>query len=310
MRTMTPTTQGNAGGAKARRAGLATLLLLLACAHAPLGQAACLDARAAGGHRTSLQEDLEHSVAVVVGKVEGATDLHRNAGDPQVVSGRIFHLRLIQLLRGSVAQVFDVRDDDDAGNFGFEVGREYLLFLDRYGPKWRIPLTDAYFVNSCGNSGPLAERSDLLRRLTGAAPTAQRLQLERAVDAWSGSKSTIHFRFALVDLNDDGIPDALVLATGPDYCGLEGCVLVVLRGNLDGSFQAISSSTVTREPIAILQERMQGWHSLTVSSGAGAVTGCQVRMAFNGSGYPENPALEACATGEQLQSSSRVTLTP
>ncbi len=275
-----------------------------------MSSAVCLDSNGVSGHPISLQENLEHSVAVIVGKAEDKTDLHEDAADPKGITARVFRVRLIQLLRGNVPETFDIRDENDSGRFGFEVGKEYLLFVERYGPRWPIPLTDAYFVSNCGNSGPVAERSDLLRRLTGFATADQRLQLEKALSAWSGSEAPIHFRFALVDLNDDGIPDALVLAIGPEYCGSGGCELVVLRGNPDGSFQAISSSTVTREPVSVLKEEYQGWHTLTVSIAGGGVRPCQARMPFNGIRYPANPTLATCATGDDLQSASVVTLTP
>jgi hypothetical protein len=137
-----------------------------------------------------------------------------------------------------------------------------------------------------------------------------RAQLGKSLQAWSGSSVAIHFRYVLVDLNDDGVPDALALITGAEYCALRGCELVVLRGDPDGSFQAISASTNAREPISILPEKNHGWHTLIVSIAGGTVSPCVVRMRFNGISYPTNASLAPCRTDDDLRSASALTIAP
>jgi hypothetical protein len=93
--------------------------------------------------------------------------------------------------------------------------------------------------------------------------------------------ASYEFDFALVDLNDDGIPAAIVLFKGPDNCGSGECALQIFRGTKQG-LEFISGSTCSREPIQMLAERRLRWHSFTVSvSGGGAKPG-NALMRFNG----------------------------
>ncbi len=120
--------------------------------------------------------------------------------------------------------------------------------------------------------------------------------------------ASYEFDFALVDLNGDGIPDAIVLFTGPGNCGSEGCTLEILRGTKRG-FEFISRSTISREPIQILAEKHFGWHSFTVSVSGGGAKPCNALMRFNDRIYPPNPSTAPCATPAQLQSAMPVTMT-
>jgi hypothetical protein len=120
--------------------------------------------------------------------------------------------------------------------------------------------------------------------------------------------ASYEFAFALVDLNCDGIPDAIVLFKGPENCGSGGCSLEILRGTEQG-FQFISKSTISREPIQILVEKRFGWHSFTVSASGGGAKPCTAMMRFNGQKYPLNPSMAPCATPVQLQSAMVVTMT-
>jgi hypothetical protein len=87
--------------------------------------------------------------------------------------------------------------------------------------------------------------------------------------------ASYEFDFALVDLNGDGILDAIVLFKGPENCGSAGCTLEILRGAKQG-FEFMSGSTSSREPIQILAEKYFGWHSFTVSVSGGGAKPCNV----------------------------------
>jgi hypothetical protein len=64
----------------------------------------------------------------------------------------------------------------------------------------------------------------------GTPDIAARKKVERFLGADSQGKATIHF----VDLNGDGVPEALVIRNGPQDCGSHGCEANVLdlRGPL------------------------------------------------------------------------------
>jgi hypothetical protein len=121
--------------------------------------------------------------------------------------------------------------------------------------------------------------------------------LSAAVRSYSKESATPSYRYAWFDLNKDGQPDAVVMLLGSDFCGSGGCTLVVFRGTRDG-FRFVSSSTVSREPIAALSESHHGWRTLLVT----ARDKGPVVMRFNGSKYPLNPSIQPAATKAQSES--------
>ena len=124
--------------------------------------------------------------------------------------------------------------------------------------------------------------------------------LEMAIKAWTKESTISTYKYAFVDLNDDGNDDAVVLITDNQYCGSGGCSFVIFTGEA-GGFKLVSSSTTTREPILLLPEKKKGWHTLSVLiSGGGAKPG-QVLMRFNGTKYPGNPSMQPRAKNKDLE---------
>lgn len=120
---------------------------------------------------------------------------------------------------------------------------------------------------------------------TAADQTQQLRQLSAAVQKFSHDQH--RFRYAAVDLNQDGISDALVLLQSQDWCGSGGCTLLVFKGLADQSYQLISQSTVTDTPIYLLSSSQHGWRDFSVyTRGTG-----QVLMQFDGQKYPSNPSM-------------------
>jgi len=109
------------------------------------------------------------------------------------------------------------------------------------------------------------------------------------------------FRHVLVDLNQDGTLDAIVLLQGPDWCGSGGCDMLVFRGTSKG-FRFVSGSTITFPPIRVLAEKRHGWSTLVVRSGG---TG-DVLMRFDGRRYPLNPSLQPKTTRSEIGKSTLV----
>jgi hypothetical protein len=113
--------------------------------------------------------------------------------------------------------------------------------------------------------------------------------------------ATILFRYALVDLNGDGLDDAVVFITAPEYCGSGGCTMEVFRGTAKG-FAFVSGSTVTSLPIRVSTEVTNGWRSPFVSSKRRG----DVILAFDGHGYPLNPSVQPVATAAQVSAAVTV----
>lgn len=106
------------------------------------------------------------------------------------------------------------------------------------------------------------------------------------------------YKSAFIDLNDDGIKDAIVLLRGMEWCGSGGCTMLAMKGSNDG-YELISKSTVTHAPINVCTQHDQGWRRLSVYS-----DGAQRLMRFNGSGYPLNPSMQKAADAQQCGSAS------
>ena len=110
-----------------------------------------------------------------------------------------------------------------------------------------------------------------------------------------GEHDTPLFQHAFIDLNGDGRADAIVLLSGPTWCGSGGCTMLIFRGTKTG-FSFVSGSTVTSEPIRVSREKAAGWRTLIVhSKGKG-----DVQMHFDGTRYPLNPSVQPTATPAQL----------
>jgi hypothetical protein len=89
------------------------------------------------------------------------------------------------------------------------------------------------------------------------------------IKTWAKKSDVLpSFKYALVNLNDDGIPDAIVLITDRFYCGSGGCSMLIARGTNNG-FRLVSTSTISRSPIFVSSERRYGWHTLLVTVGGG-----------------------------------------
>jgi hypothetical protein len=121
----------------------------------------------------------------------------------------------------------------------------------------------------------------------------------------TGNVEAPKHRYALIDLNNDGIPDALVLLTAQDYCGSGGCTLEIYRGTGEG-FEFLSGSALTSEPIRVSAETAGGWKTLIVSTRGND----RALLRFDGRRYPLNPSMQQRASDEQVQASTIVKTLP
>jgi hypothetical protein len=140
----------------------------------------------------------------------------------------------------------------------------------------------------------------LLGGMCSIAMAQAPMELSRAVQNYEhehGGAESAAFRWALADLNDDGRDDAIVLLSGPKYCGSGGCTMLVFRGTERG-FTLVSASTIVMAPIRVSAKSVEGWRSLIVYSKEKG----EVVLHFSGSGYPANPTLQPAAGRAELES--------
>jgi hypothetical protein len=130
--------------------------------------------------------------------------------------------------------------------------------------------------------------------------------LARAVRAFAAPSSMPAFRYALYDLNGDGIADAVVLVTDGRWCGSGGCAMLVFRGTGDG-FELLSMATISNEPILVSPKTTHGWHTLLVSVRGGGIMPGLATLTFNGRGYPKNPTIEPRAKRASVDGAGNLT---
>ena len=87
---------------------------------------------------------------------------------------------------------------------------------------------------------------------------------------------------ALVDLNKDGVQEAIVYFT--DSCGSGGCDMLILS-HQNGKYKVLMSAAVTRLPIRILNTKSNGWHDVAMQVAGGGIQGYEEILSFNGKSY-------------------------
>ncbi len=103
-------------------------------------------------------------------------------------------------------------------------------------------------------------------------------------------------KVAWVDLNGDGLDDAVISLAGPDWCGSGGCTVLVFEqmDPLDaeefGRFRPAAEISLVGGPIMVVRGRGY-WSDLVVTSPQGPR-----RLRFDGETYPMSPA-----GGDRLQ---------
>ena len=110
------------------------------------------------------------------------------------------------------------------------------------------------------------------------------LLLEKALrlNGWSSGDSedaAVSYSYSKVDLNGDGIPEALVYIYGPLACGSGGCHarIATLR---NGKYKIIGDSSLMHAPIIVTNRRSRGWKNLIFCSRYG-----YFRVSWNGTYY-------------------------
>ncbi len=114
--------------------------------------------------------------------------------------------------------------------------------------------------------------------------------LDQFLRGWDDDRQTQHIA-AFVDLNGDGVPEAIVYVSGQKWCGSGGCAALILS-QAEGSWSIMTQLSVTRLPIRVLKNSSHGWRDLGVwVAGGGIVPGYEAGLAFDGKKYPGNPTV-------------------
>lgn len=119
----------------------------------------------------------------------------------------------------------------------------------------------------------------------------QRWLVRHFADDFDGPDANLVYGYALLDLNGDGLKEAIVWARSRSRCGSGGCELEVVAQGKSG-WHLVSSTSVTRLPIKVLKRRTNGWLDLAAwAAGGGIERPYEAPLRFNGREYEiEYPA--------------------
>lgn len=95
-----------------------------------------------------------------------------------------------------------------------------------------------------------------------------------------------------VDLNGDGLRDALVLFKLPHtyWCGWDGCGLAVFKAS-PNKFSFMSQINGVRGPLYVSRTGNDGWRDIILRLSGTNMRDKNILMAYNGASYPSTPLL-------------------
>jgi len=118
-----------------------------------------------------------------------------------------------------------------------------------------------------------------------------------------GATALPPFRFASLDLNDDGRLESIVLLDSPQWCQAGGCTMLIFRGDDEGAL-LITTIPAAGEPVRVSTERTAGWRNLIVRAPGNR----DVVLRFDGTGYPADVAGQPEATADQASAAQPLAL--
>lgn len=148
-----------------------------------------------------------------------------------------------------------------------------------------------FSLNLCFTCWGLAAAAALAQAQVQAAPPSRAAgeSLRGFLRTLDDDKTT-RYLAAFVDLNGDGMLEAVVYLTGNAWCGSGGCNTLILTPDRD-SWRVVSRITITRPPIRVLTNVSNGWRNIGVRvQGGGIQPGYEVQLRYDGRTYPENPS--------------------
>jgi len=148
----------------------------------------------------------------------------------------------------------------------------------------------ALIVIATGSGATAAPSSREQANMTRIAAVRAYLQSVSG-DMSSEERRSARFAVAFVDLNGDGVEEALVYGPADRRCGTGGCGTSVLvsRGS---KYRLKCSTTIGWPPVSVLPTKRYGWRDIAVLVPGGGITpGYRAVLSFNGSRYPLNPSV-------------------
>jgi len=142
---------------------------------------------------------------------------------------------------------------------------------------------------SCGTTDKSKEPLTPLPQIP-ADPTDR--QLHQAVSNYlklTSAPPQSRYRYSRIDLNNDGLRDALILFESPFsyWCTSSGCIMAVFQAH-DENFSIVSEIKNIRGPAMISNETKNEWRDLIARISVKNREDYNVRLSFDGKTYPSD----------------------
>ncbi len=128
---------------------------------------------------------------------------------------------------------------------------------------------------------------DVVLSETKADPAIESILLKFLPNARPEPPRLPSYLYQKADLNGDGLPEVIVHAMGPGFCGVAGCLTLVLQSDRPlprtQPYRVIAQIPLSQAPVVIEPNRTQGWSNLVVY-GRDAV---RRRLTFDGKTYAD-----------------------
>ncbi len=136
-----------------------------------------------------------------------------------------------------------------------------------------------------------------LALLAGCDAVSAQPQFERSLVAalheiYSEDSGDARYFLRWLDLNGDGVSEAIVHVVGSLVCGTGGCDTHIFARRR-GSYELVSTIGLSRPLVVASPRRSRKWRNLIVYvAGGGVLPGHYVELKYDGRSYPENPTVE------------------
>ena len=129
---------------------------------------------------------------------------------------------------------------------------------------------------------PAELRKELVPAVSNA-PIEDVIGRELEIPASQQKQTSYYYRY--MDLNDDGVTDALVLAVGPYTSGSGGNTMFWLSPDKKGKWQIHQKWTLIQTPVLMTENNVNGYKGLVVHRSGGGATPAWILLTYQNGQY-------------------------
>lgn len=129
---------------------------------------------------------------------------------------------------------------------------------------------------------PAELRKELVPAVSNA-PIEDVIGRELEIPASQQKQTSYYYRY--IDLNDDGVTDALVLSVGPYTSGSGGSTMFWLSPDKKGKWQIHQKWTLIQTPVLMTENNVNGYRGLVVHRSGGGAAPAWILLTYQNGQY-------------------------